>query len=378
MKKKLSLFLAVLMAVCGSVFSFAEDPPELRAGGFVRFGHYEQDNDLSNGPEEIEWLVLDVQDGKALLLSRYGLDRKPYNTEDSDVTWETCTLRKWMNGEFLNTAFSEEELAAVLPADVDNSGAQGFGEWTSVGGNNTRDMVFLLSYEEAHRFFGITLWNKIFIEEAQAAVTAYAYAQGTHRSDYPYKNRDREIVWDWWLRSPGYSQDSAATVGDTGALFNIHVGYDSGCVRPAVWLNTESEIFRAENRKTVPESSEKARQEDQAEAPAQAEDPAAGLAGTWTGTIKEKKGNDKADLTLRILDSGEATLVFSSQGQRLQFPCRLRQSGTRLDVGIPSNYAGLKSIEAGISVSGGIMEIDMTVNYSRGGSRYYSGSCRKQ
>lgn len=41
-------------------------------GSYVKFGSYEQDNDLSNGKEKIEWLVLDLQANEALLISKYG------------------------------------------------------------------------------------------------------------------------------------------------------------------------------------------------------------------------------------------------------------------------------------------------------------------
>ena len=89
----------------------------------IPFGHYEQDNNPGNGPEPIEWLVLDIQDGKALLLSKYGLEAKAYNTKFVDITWENCTLRTWLNGEFLAKAFSAEEQSAILLTEVDNSDA---------------------------------------------------------------------------------------------------------------------------------------------------------------------------------------------------------------------------------------------------------------
>lgn len=61
-------------------------------GNIVTFGCYEQDNNLSNDAEAIEWIVLDVQDKKCLLLSKYGLDAKPYNAEYTATTWEKCTI----------------------------------------------------------------------------------------------------------------------------------------------------------------------------------------------------------------------------------------------------------------------------------------------
>ena len=49
-------------------------------GDYITFGLYEQDNDLSNGKENIEWLILELKDEKALVISKYALDSKPYNT----------------------------------------------------------------------------------------------------------------------------------------------------------------------------------------------------------------------------------------------------------------------------------------------------------
>ena len=66
-------------------------------GSVVLFGSYEQDNDISNGPEIIDWTVLDKKDNKLLLISNNALDCQPYNISDTDITWENCSLREWMN-----------------------------------------------------------------------------------------------------------------------------------------------------------------------------------------------------------------------------------------------------------------------------------------
>jgi hypothetical protein len=83
--------------------------PDVQTGGYVTFGSYEQDNDLSNGKEDIEWLVLARENNKALLISRYSLDNQPYSEHTEEVPWENCSLRKWLNDNFLNEAFSSDE-----------------------------------------------------------------------------------------------------------------------------------------------------------------------------------------------------------------------------------------------------------------------------
>ncbi len=205
----------------------------------MTFGHYEQDNNTRNGQEEIEWIVLDVQDGKSLLLSKYGLDAKPYNTEYTDITWENSSIRKWLNHDFLATAFTAEEQAAILTTQVDNSSTQGYSEWSTSGGNNTQDQIFLLSYAEANQYLKVTPNDRNNLK-SRVTPTAYTKAQGAYVSDD--KTEDGSAAGWWWLRSPGFYQNYAAYVFYDGLLLNFRVNRD-GCIRPAFWLNLESEIF---------------------------------------------------------------------------------------------------------------------------------------
>ena len=126
-KKIVSIVLAMVLALIilpiGSLTVRAEEPdliseletePDVlgvsyKVGDIIKFGHYEQDGNTSYGKEEIEWEVLKVESDRVLVVSKYALDCKPYNTEYTDVTWETCSLRQWLNSTFLNTAFSAEE-----------------------------------------------------------------------------------------------------------------------------------------------------------------------------------------------------------------------------------------------------------------------------
>lgn len=124
-------------------------------GNYVTFGRYPQTK-AGKDKTPIEWLVLARDGSKALLISRYGLDAQPYNTTNSEVTWETCTLRTWLNSTFYNKAFSSAEQAAILTTNVDNSKYQCYSGWSTNGGNNTQDKVFLLSYAEANKYFDVT------------------------------------------------------------------------------------------------------------------------------------------------------------------------------------------------------------------------------
>lgn len=206
-------------------------------GDFVTFGTYSQTKE-GNDTTPIEWLVLDVQGNKALLISKYGLDVQPYNTEYADVTWENCTLRKWLNETFLNNAFSQAEQEVILTTTVDNSKNQCF-DWTilsgdvTTGGNNTRDKVFLLSYAEVNKYFNVTYSNLNIL--SRVSPTAYAISQ---RAGFNtgYKTLDGAAAGYWWLRSPGYFQTCVTIVYTDGSLnFDRVDGRLS--VRPAIWLD---------------------------------------------------------------------------------------------------------------------------------------------
>ena len=209
-------------------------------GNYVTFGEYPQTT-AGEDMTPIEWLVLARNGNKALLISRYGLDAQPYNTDYTSVTWETCTLRTWLNGTFYNKAFSSAEQAAILTTNVDNSKNQCYSGWSTSSGNNTQDKVFLLSYAEANKYFGVTYDNSS-NTKSRVAPTAYAIAQGAWTS-YSNKTTDSTYAGWWWLRSPGTYQDYAAIVYFVGSLDFNYVDSDSGSVRPALWVNLESKIF---------------------------------------------------------------------------------------------------------------------------------------
>ncbi len=210
----------------------------IQPGEYVTFGRFSQTAE-GNDETPIEWLVLEVQGNKALLLSRYGLDGKPYNTEYTGITWEKCTLRAWLNGTLLNKAFTAQEQAAIMTTMVDNSKSQGY--WDTSGGNNTEDKIFLLSYKEANKYFGVTPGdgnNK----KARTSPTAYALQAGAWTSSNYQTAEGNSAGW-WWLRSPGFRHDFAGSVSYDGSLNSPSVDDDDAVVRPALWVNLDAGIF---------------------------------------------------------------------------------------------------------------------------------------
>ncbi len=206
-------------------------------GDVVCFGAYEQDNNTSNGKEDIDWLVLAKEGDKALLISKYALDCQPYHTpytSYTDVTWETCSLRKWLNGTFLNAAFSESERAMIPSVTVSSEKKDTYHTTIST----TTDRVFLLSITEANKYFSSD-------SERMCAPTDYAKAHGAITSD-KYKTGGSATCW-WWLRSlrlDGFNQPEYAACVLYGGYIKDEgedVSNDSGnAVRPALWINLKS------------------------------------------------------------------------------------------------------------------------------------------
>lgn len=241
MKRMTAIFLAVaLLLVPAGLALAAGEPAAVRAGDSVFLGKYTQTRD---GWERtpIEWTVLDVADGKALVISRYGLERTRYYHSNEDVTWETSDLRAWLNGKFLENFFTEEEREAILVTEVDNGPGQGYSGWSTDGGNDTQDRVFLLSCAEANRFFGVTPDDHENIR-ARVLPTGYAVRSGTWIGTE--LTEEGGNAGQWWLRSPGSKQTLAAIVATDGSLDDCSVTYVTVCIRPVMWLDLGSEIVR--------------------------------------------------------------------------------------------------------------------------------------
>lgn len=192
----------------------------VQVGGTVYFGSYEQDNHLENGKELIEWIVLDKQGDKAFLLSRYALDTQPYNTTKTDVTWETCTLRTWLNTTFYQAAFTESQQQSILTTLVENPDNPRNGR---DGGNDTMDKVFLLSIPETATYFPT---------EESLLVVSTDYTKGKNAYVNPKGNSA------WWLRHIGASGTFACMVSSVGMVnpLGLPVEEPEDTVRPAMWI----------------------------------------------------------------------------------------------------------------------------------------------
>ena len=199
--------------VCGVTRGTAlKRTPSVKVKDIVTFGKYEQDNNKRNGTESIQWIVLDVQDDRALLLSRYALDSVRYHSSYVDVDWEDCTLRSWLNDTFLYEAFSADERRRILPT---NNG---------YGYSSTSDSVFLLSVGEVYSYLPSA-------RDRTCSLTSYAISMGA-------VERNSVAQW-WWTRSPGTASGQATFINFEGDSYSAYVNNYSLAIRPAIWISLD-------------------------------------------------------------------------------------------------------------------------------------------
>ncbi len=194
---------------------------DVSVGSTIRFGAYEQDNNISDGKEEIEWEVLAIDGNKALIISRYALDCQQFNINiKSNTNWEACSLRAWLNDTFYNTAFSTYHQKIIDRATVS---ADENPVYDTSPGNGTLDWVFLLSIKEVSEYLPVS-------DSLHCQGTDYSHANVTYR--YP------DGYCDWWLRSPGVDTDYVVYVDRSGTVITRGCKVDcSNAVRPALWIN---------------------------------------------------------------------------------------------------------------------------------------------
>jgi hypothetical protein len=196
-------------------------PGEEKTYDSLTFGRF----DRGNGVEPIEWLILDTAEGgrKKLLISRYALCCRQYNKFELKTTWETAPLRQWLNQEFLEEAFTPEEAAKICVTDVKAEKSPAFiAPDAADPGNDTQDKVFLLSAQEACRYFP---YDEVRTASASKAVLP------SIRGDYSIDTAQ------WWLRSTGRRPYEAAYVMEYGQLRgDMRISAKNVAVRPAMWV----------------------------------------------------------------------------------------------------------------------------------------------
>lgn len=242
---------------------YMADKTEFSVGDRVYLGKYEQDNDSLNGAEDIQWRILAIEDGQALLLSEYILDGLYYDLDymeyvkreaesgngsllseyipegfdhfsenwgeslqseyildwlDEDIGywyWKGSYVRAWLNEGFMGCAFSETEASNIQKNLCEDNKGSGN---PNAATNNTMDWIFLLSEDEIERYMPIK-------EDRRALATSYALENGKaseQNNGYSY----------WWLRVAGRYEGES--VGSEGHISHNSSQSRSG-IRPAMW-----------------------------------------------------------------------------------------------------------------------------------------------
>ena len=229
--KAFSLLLGIVicvsllpMNVAANESGSTQNLKSLKVGEVFTFGAYEQDNNLDNGKEPIEWIVLTKNGSRILALSKKALYGRKFN-KNVNSTWENCSLRTWLNNEFLNDAFSPGELAMIPTVTV--SAEKNPKQPKTPAGKATKDKVFLLSMNEGTKYLKGKSYLKCY-------PTEYAVANGCNRDDKTGE------CW-WWFRTPGINTKRAVfysvnsrKIYDRG--YGVH--QKGGAVRPAIWIDT--------------------------------------------------------------------------------------------------------------------------------------------
>ena len=267
--------------------STASSGSGLKAGDPIFMGHYEQDGDEQNGPEPVEWTVLDVRDGEALVISRKCLECLPFHAGNiGETTWETSTLRAWLNSDFAGVAFSKEELSRIRTVPVSAEWNPHFRDFVHDPGSATEDSLFLLDISEVEQYLnrrddricmpsalavvhGMLARYNDWSGEQEANMTVSFEETETGRCvrlSIPFYSEtvtcsvllsegDGGIVaetemdgqttvrtadgWRWWLRTPGLYDTQTAIVFIDGTVIPSGETSDNSVigVRPAMWID---------------------------------------------------------------------------------------------------------------------------------------------
>ncbi len=200
---------------------------DAQVGSTIIFGADEKAT-FSRGKEEIEWLVLAKENNRLLVISKYILFDQPFDTSSDKYfrTWETCSLRTWLNDTFYKAAFSDEESSLIVKTTVtaDKNPEYGDKRFAPSPGNNTQDKVFILSIPEAEKYFSSNSKRRC--------------GRGESDTDFDY----------WLLRTVGENSGYVTEVSSDGKIYYSGHPYYSASqygprtyldfgIRPAMWIS---------------------------------------------------------------------------------------------------------------------------------------------
>ena len=198
-----------------------ENSKKIEEGKIISFGRF-------------DWIVLNVvkTKGKALLLSKDCVNIGAYddtrynNTEGmsklgkfvfkltggqertyiDDVVWANSIIRSYLNTDFYDWAFNDEEKLRILKTNINTTGKRSNHTY---GGEDTSDKLFLLSIEEFKKY----------MYQGENSIALY-----------------KGFNYGWWLRSPGIDNETVASI-DTNGEIEMHMyQYAKLGIRPAMYI----------------------------------------------------------------------------------------------------------------------------------------------
>ena len=207
MKKKFILIQFIIVLFCIFIAGCSEKKETTRyiEGDVIEFG-----TALIERDTKLEWIVLECQNDRALLISKNIIEYRNFHSKTkTNIEWQNSDICAWLNNDFYNGAFSEEEKAKVLEYEIQT---KNYGSETS---DSTQNRVFLFNIQEVKKY-----------------VTGKKYAETTIEDSSK----------GWLLRDKAENQSHIAYVNEEGNIID-----DFGAVmdsvqgiRPAMWIKIES------------------------------------------------------------------------------------------------------------------------------------------
>lgn len=199
----------------------------VKVGSHITFGSYEQDGDVTNGVEPVEWQVLDIAGDRALVISCYGLFNAKYTEHSKSQTWDTCDLRATLNSSFYYETFTPSERDAIYLTHVENNKAEEDPSARSKRGQgeDTDDYIFILSYGELVRYLPTQ-------NDRVAPISQKFRNKGLGSPQIVFGMR----TCNYWLRSAAFKQN-AGGVNWHGVITTAYMNFPSCMVRPCCWVS---------------------------------------------------------------------------------------------------------------------------------------------
>lgn len=209
-------------------------------GDYVSLGKYFINN--SETTEPLIWQVVkrDEDNHNIMVMTKDAIDCVKFNNELAHIVWMNSSIRKWLNNEFFNTAFTDEDKSKMFKGYQENKKNPSFETTES---SETSDYVFLLSLDEVN--------NNLTEEMKKCYGTKYFIEKG----GYVNTAAGFEGLCDWWLRTPGDNDSHVTNVSNTGdvVLAGDFVNTDDFGVRPAIIIHDEGIVKVEEVEEVVEE-----------------------------------------------------------------------------------------------------------------------------